>query len=193
MTSQLRREPASPNSEAGAPDGVSPIGWAGRDSASWPPADATWLPRDAAASPDVSMPIVDLVPEGVVPRRNGVTCTRADQCGHPTFADGRMMCIGGVCSACFALACLVAFANAERRKAWRAPFEEQRRRHVARALETIGCGAPPFIPVRTKPCAFLVRVSDRDEDDATPNLRERGIHVSNRPVSCNAGVLYIRG
>lgn len=60
---------------------------------------------DSLPSPDAPKPAVDLVPEAVVPRRNGVTCTRDDQCGHPTFVHGKMKCIDGRCSACTGFTC----------------------------------------------------------------------------------------
>jgi hypothetical protein len=64
------------------------------------------LPTDATPpSPDTMSPPVDIVPESVVPRRNGVTCRRDDQCGHPTFVDGKMKCIAAVCTACVGSAC----------------------------------------------------------------------------------------
>ena len=42
----------------------------------------------------------DLVPESIVPRRVGITCTRDDQCGEHAGT-----CINGVCTACKGEAC----------------------------------------------------------------------------------------
>jgi len=59
----------------------------------------------ATLRPDGMLPPIDMAPEPIGPHRNGVACTRDDQCGHPTFVDGKMKCIAGVCTACVGTLC----------------------------------------------------------------------------------------